>query len=102
MRHVTLRREIAAFTACHESANPSNIYFAIRSDEFITYSADMADKAEQPDVSSTVMPMTLISVYTAVDRKKLPAKLERCVTDVDYGMSAHRLKKLNMDNTELL
>ena len=42
-------------------------------------------------------------MYT-VDRKKLAvtsAKLQRCITDIEYWMSANRLR-LNMDKTELL
>ena len=67
------------------------------------HSADLADRAVEHDVNFHGYADDT-QLYVHCRPQEIPAttaKLERCITDMDYWMSANRLK-LNMDKTELL
>jgi len=70
---------------------------------FIMYSADLADKAEEHDVNfHGYADDTQLYVHCRPEETAATsAKLERCITDMEYWMYANRLR-LNMDKTELL
>jgi len=70
---------------------------------FIMYSADLADKAEEHDVNfHGCADNTQLYVHCRPEEiAATSAKQECCITDMEYWMSANRLR-LNMDKTELL
>ena len=70
---------------------------------FIMYSADLADRAVEHDVNfHGYADDTQHYVHCrSQEIAETTDKLKCCITDVDYWMSANRLK-LNMDKTELL
>jgi len=70
---------------------------------FIMYSADLADKAVEHDITfHGYADNTQLCVHCRPEEiAATTPKLERCITDMDNWMSANRLK-LNIDKTELL
>ena len=72
-------------------------------DRACSSSADLADKAEEHDVNfHGYADDTQLYVHCRPEEiAATSAKLERCITDMEYWMSANRLR-LNMDKTELL
>ena len=67
------------------------------------YSADLADRAVEHNVNfHGYADDTQLYVHCRPEEiAETTAKLERCITDMDYWMSANRFK-LNTDKTELL
>jgi len=68
-----------------------------------TVPADLADNAEEHDVNfHGYADDTQLYVHCRLEEiAATSAKLERCITDMEYWMSANRLR-LNMDKTELV